>query len=301
MNDIVILTPTYNRASTLPKLYESLKMQKNKKFDWVIVDDGSIDNTKDVIDMFIKEKLLNIIYIYQPNGGKARALNTGFSKCKHTSLFTVVDSDDYLLPTATEIIYDYMKKYEKNKKVGGFFFHYNTSDGKLLNYDGNVVSEDELLTRYEYNNKYKQNDGCVCYFGRAILKYAYPEFKGENYVGPTVIQMEMSDEYKFVFSPKVVGVAEYLEGGLSKSGRKLRLKNPMGMIYYSKLMMSPKASKLVQIKYSISIWPYAKIAKKPFFEILKECNRPFLLIVSYLPGLYLYFKWKKILNHPSAD
>jgi glycosyltransferase involved in cell wall biosynthesis len=301
MNDIVILTPTYNRAKTLPKLYESLKNQKNNNFDWLVVDDGSNDETRSVIDKFIDENLINIIYIYQPNGGKARALNTGFSKYEYTSVFMVVDSDDYLLPTATDYVYEYIKKYEQNKEVGGFFFHYNTPDGKLLNYSGKVISKDELLTRYEYNNKYKQNDGCVCYFSRSLQKYRYPEFEGEKYVGPTVIQMEMSDEYKFVFSPKVVGVAEYLEGGLSKSGRKLRLKNPLGMIYYSKLMMSPKAGLITQIKYAISIWPYARIANISIFEILKSVNGKSLLLISYLPGALLYFKWKRLMNNTNSD
>lgn len=293
MNDLVILTPTYNRAKTLPKLYESLKEQKNKNFDWVIVDDGSTDETRSIIDMFIKEKVINIINIYQSNGGKARALNKGFSKCKSNSVFMVVDSDDYLLPTATEIVFDYMRKYVQNKEVAGFFFHYNTPDGRLLNYNGDVVDKDELLTRYEYNNKYRQNDGCVCYFRRALTKYRYPEFEEENYVGPTIIQMEMSNEYNFVFSPTVVGVAEYLEDGLSKSGRKLRLKNPMGMIYYSKLMMSKRSKITTQIKYGISIWPYAKLANQSLMDTIKLTKRPLLLLITYIPGNILSILWRK--------
>lgn len=71
--------------------------------------------------------------------------------------------------------------------------------------------------------------------GRAVKKYKYPDFDGEKYIGPTVIQMEMAEEYKMVFSPQVIGVAKYLEGGLSKAGRKLRIKNPKGMLYYSQI------------------------------------------------------------------
>ncbi|MBD1221304.1 glycosyltransferase family 2 protein [Virgibacillus halodenitrificans] len=296
MNVITILTPTYNRAHTLPTLYESLKSQDNQNFDWLIVDDGSTDETRSLIEGFVNENVVNIIYIYQSNGGKARALNTGFSKSKHSLIYAVVDSDDYLLPSATQIFNDYIRKYEKDKEIGGFFFLYNTSDGKLLNTHGDVVNEDESLTRYEYNNKYRQNDGCICYFNRAISKYKYPEYEGESYIGPTVIQMEMADDFKFVFSPEVVGVAEYLEGGISKSGRKLRLKNPFGMIHYSNLMMSKRNGIITQIKYAISIWPYAKIAKKNFLETLKLGDRPALIVLTFLPGLLLYFKWRKLLD-----
>lgn len=293
MNDIVILTPTYNRANTLPKLYESLKKQENYNFNWLIIDDRSTDGTRKLIEDFINEKIININYYYQNNGGKARALNKGFSKCGINTLIIVVDSDDYLLPTAINTFLEYNNEYENNEEVGGLFFHYNTPDGKLLNFSGNEITKDEILTRYDYNEKYKQNDGCVCYFGKAIDKYRYPEFDGEKYVGPTVIQMEMSDKYKFVFSPKVVGVAEYLIGGLSKSGRKLRLENPQGMIYYCNLMITPKVSLFKQLKYSISIWPYAKIANKSFSEVINSVSNPIFLVLSYFPGLILFYMWKK--------
>lgn len=98
MNEVVILTPTFNRAHTLTRLYESLKEQSDGKFDWVIIDDGSTDDTKSLIDKMIGENLLNIRYVFQENGGKARALNKGFLHCSYASVFMVVDSDDYLLP-----------------------------------------------------------------------------------------------------------------------------------------------------------------------------------------------------------
>jgi glycosyltransferase involved in cell wall biosynthesis len=293
MNDMIILTPTYNRANTLPKLYDSLLKQETYNFNWLVIDDGSTDGTRQLIERFKNENIINIQYIYQTNGGKAKALNTGFSKCDVNTLIMVVDSDDFLLPSAITTVLEYNNKYENIKEVGGLFFHYNSPDGKLLNFKGNQITKDEILTRYEYNNKYKQNDGCICYFGKAIKKYRYPEFDGETYVGPTVIQMEMADEYKFVFSPKVVGVAEYLAGGLSKSGRKLRMKSPLGMIHYCKLMITPKVSLFKRLKYSISLWPYAKIANKSFFEVIKSARNPIFLITSYLPGQILFYMWRR--------
>ena len=293
MNDVVILTSSYNRANTLPRLYESLIKQTDSSFMWMIVDDGSSDNTNKVVETMKKEKLININYIYQKNGGKARALNRGFSQCNNTKIYVIVDSDDYLLPNAISTVRDYLVRYGSDPKIGAFFFHYNTTDGKILQPSGKIIESDHVLTPYEYNRSFGKHDGCICYLKKVTEKYKYPEFEGEKYVGPTVLQMEMSDEFNIVYSPEVIGVAEYQVDGLTQSGRQLRLKNPMGMLYYSKLMMSPKAGIVTRIKYAISIWPYAKIAKKSYFDILKLVNRPFLLAISFIPGQFLYFKWKR--------
>lgn len=296
MKDVVILTATYNRAYILPQLYKSLVQQTNKNFVWFIVDDGSTDETKNIVDKMIKDSLIEIHYVYQSNGGKARALNNAFSQKQDVKVFAVVDSDDYLLPSAVDTIYKYLNKYEKNKEIGGFYFFYNNLKGEVLKPSGKLIVKDKIMTRYEYNNKYRYNDGCICYLNRTVKKYKYPEFKNEKYIGPTVLQMMMAEKYKIVFSPKAIGVADYLKDGLTKSGRKLRLKNPKGMIFYSKLMMSKKSKLIVQIKYGVSIWPYAKILNKSFLELIRETKRPILLLLTYLPGCILHIYWKKKLN-----
>jgi glycosyltransferase involved in cell wall biosynthesis len=291
MNDVVILTSTYNRANTLTKLYISLKSQNDNNFSWLIIDDGSTDNTKELVEDMINENKIDIKYVYQENGGKARALNKGFLQSSNAMVYVVVDSDDYLLPGAVEIIKKYLKEYCANERIGALFFHYNTPDGKVLKPKGELIKKDYIMSPYEYNRIFGKNDGCICYLKRVIEKYKYPEFEGEKYVGPTVIQMEMADEFKIVFSPKVIGVAEYQKGGLTQSGRRLRLKNPMGMIYYAKLMMSSKSSVFTQFKYAISIWPYAKIAKKSFIDVVRMVGRPILLLVTYIPGQILAIYW----------
>ena len=87
---LTIFTPTYNRAQTLPRLYDSLKRQTNKNFVWLIVDDGSEDNTKSLVDAWTEEKLMEIKYIYQQNSGKMQAHNCGVDNTE-TELFLCVD------------------------------------------------------------------------------------------------------------------------------------------------------------------------------------------------------------------
>lgn len=96
-----IFTPAYNRADTLPRLWESLKAQSFKDFKWLIVDDGSTDNTKQVVDGFIAENVMPVRYIHKSNGGKHTAQWLAYHEVD-TPYVTEVDSDDALLPNAIE-------------------------------------------------------------------------------------------------------------------------------------------------------------------------------------------------------
>ena len=75
-----VFTPTFNRAYTLPRVYESLKSQTFKNFEWLIVDDGSSDGTADLVKMWQNEGALTIRYFYQINRGKHIAINRGVSE-----------------------------------------------------------------------------------------------------------------------------------------------------------------------------------------------------------------------------
>ena len=100
---ITIFTPTYNRAHRLPVLYQSLCKQTSREFEWVVVDDGSTDDTKSLINGWIKEGKINIRYFWQENAGKAQAHNLGVEMAEK-NLFTCVDSDDLLVTNAVERI-----------------------------------------------------------------------------------------------------------------------------------------------------------------------------------------------------
>lgn len=293
MNKIVILTATYNRSDKLAQLYASLRNQSDKSFDWWIIDDGSTDNTTKYVKQIKEEKEINITYIFQENGGKARALNKAFELCDYATIFVVVDSDDYLLPTAISTISNYLNKYVDNNEIGGFFFYYETPNGEILKPDGEIIKKDIIMNRYEYDKNYKLNDGCVCYFNKVVEEYKYPEFEGEKYVGPTVLQMEMAEKYKMVFSPEVIGVAEYQIHGLTRSGRKLRIQNPLGMIYYSGLHQSNQSTVSNKIKHSIGAQAYRFFSNKDikFFKEnnLKKSLKPW----AFIPGLILKIYWQR--------
>ena len=103
---ITVFTPTYNRAYIIPKLYESLKRQTVKDFEWLVVDDGSTDNTSELLAEWTKENDFPVRYIWQPNGGKPRAITKALAEAKGEWFF-IVDSDDFISDDAIETIIRY--------------------------------------------------------------------------------------------------------------------------------------------------------------------------------------------------
>lgn len=294
MEQIAVLTPTYNREATLPRLYQSLLAQTDKVFTWLIVDDGSTDGTKSLVEQWLTKEVLDIVYIQRENGGKARALNTGFDYLKDAELAMVVDSDDYLLPNAINDVREHILRYAENPNLGGFFFQYQLADGSPLPAKFQL-NKPVLLNRFEYNRAYGKNDGCNCYHRRTLSRLRYPEYQGETYVGPTVLQLDMAMAgLSILFSPAVIGIAEYLPGGLSRKGRVLRLSNPLGMIKYCEQGLSTLNAFHERIKNAIMGQAYKTISGKNKAELramgFDWSNFPGW---SALPGRMLAGYWRR--------
>ena len=115
---ITVFTPTYNRGYIIKQLYDSLILQSYKDFEWLVIDDGSTDDTEELFKSFIAEQKLNIHYLKIENGGKHRAINKGVILAQGKYFF-IVDSDDYLHNNALERIYFYTKQIEDDKTFAG--------------------------------------------------------------------------------------------------------------------------------------------------------------------------------------
>ena len=133
MNDktLAVFTPTYNRAYIIGKLYKSLLAQTSEDFCWIVVDDGSSDNTEQLIASFISEDRIPIRYIKQENGGKQRAHNTGVDACDN-ELFFCVDSDDALVPTAVEDVLSLWQRVKARDDVAGIIAMRGHSEAKPM-------------------------------------------------------------------------------------------------------------------------------------------------------------------------
>ena len=162
-----IFTPTYNRAYLLEELYDSLKSQTFKDFEWLVVDDGSLDDTRQIVEKFINEKILNISYYYKDNGGKQRAYNYALDKAKG-ELFICLDSDDKYVPNGLEIILKYWIKNEKNSKIAGMGYISTYPNGDII---GTKFPKNEMIeSQFDIYNKYKVTGDKGLMFRTDIIK-----------------------------------------------------------------------------------------------------------------------------------
>lgn len=291
---IVIVTPTFNRCKLLARLYRSLKNQTEKAFTWLIIDDGSTDNTEKYI-LSLYDKDIKIIYTKIENGGKCKALNYAFQNFNDYMLYVIVDSDDYLYPNAIQTILQNIELYKHKRNIGGIFFRYiNKKNNKIIIGKKDYSSQSIITSRLQHDDYYGKYDGCISYFNRAIEKYRYPEFENENYMGPIVLQILMNQEFKIVFTKYIVGIAEYQKGGISNLGRKLRLLNPLGMIVYCGLMQQ-SLNVNTRIKYAIMAQAYRFYTKESKSNLCRKDILEKYFPKYAVPGGYIlaaYWKMK---------
>ena len=229
MIKLTYFTPTYNRKQLLENLYNSLKQQTNKNFEWLIIDDGSTDSTEEVVNKWITEKIINIKYVWKENGGKNSAMDMAHEICK-TEYIACIDSDDYLTNDSTEILYKYLNKVSENDNLVGIV-------GRRAHYDGipfnDAWSKDaEEIYFNEIQKKYGYTQDTVLIFKTNIVKnFKFPKFEGENFVTETVLYNQFMYDYKILMIPECIYLAEYQEVGYTSQGMNLFYKNPKGYLY----------------------------------------------------------------------
>lgn len=232
-----VFTPAYNRAYTLGKLYESLKKQTCNDFEWLVVDDGSKDETEKLFNKWTKEKNnFNINYIKVENGGKQRAINKGVKLAKG-KMFFIVDSDDYLLENAIEKIVKYEKTISGKNKYAGLSFLRKYSNGNII---GKNLKKEYIDCLNSERNFYNlQGDKAEVYYKDILKRYPFPEIAGEKFVSENVVWNRISkDGYKIRWYNESIYVCDYLEDGLTSKGNKLYENNPKGYLIYIRNMVN---------------------------------------------------------------
>ena len=228
---ITVFTPTYNRAYIIENLYRSLQRQTFRDFEWLIVDDGSTDNTEELINGWIEDNNdFPIRYYKKENGGKCRAINFGVDLAKGL-LFFNVDSDDYLTDDALEKVAQWGESLPKDKKYCGVVGNLGTSPTETPNTPWPEPYRDaNLLERYEeYTDKPIDGERAWVFYTDIQKKYKYPEFEGENFITPAVTWNRMAnDGYLVRIYDDIIWVYEYQPDGLTASGNKRFLERPQG-------------------------------------------------------------------------
>ena len=223
---VTVFTPTYNRAYILGDLYHSLQRQTCMDFEWLIVDDGSADDTKALVASWQgEENPFPIRYVYQENGGKCRAINRGLKEADGRLFFTV-DSDDYLTDDAIEKVIRWDGELPKD----GHFCGYVGNRGITLTQTPNRLFPGGYLDGTALD-RYDQVDGerAFVFYTEIHRKYLYPEFPGEKFLTEAVTWDLMAhDGYKMRFYNDIIWIWEYKDDGLTRAGYRVFLENPQG-------------------------------------------------------------------------
>lgn len=223
---ITVFTPTYNRGYIIENLYRSLQRQTCTDFEWIVVDDGSRDNTEELFDAWTKEENpFPIRYHKQENGGKCRGINRGLEMARGELFFTV-DSDDYLTDDALEKVVKWEAELPKDEKFCGII----ANRGYSPDYTPNTLFEGDYLDGNAFN-LYDIIDGerALIFYTDIHRNYLYPEFPGEKFMTEAVTWNRMAwDGYKIRFYNDIIWVFEYKEDGLTKKGYQVFLDNPRG-------------------------------------------------------------------------
>lgn len=223
---ITVFTPTYNRAHIIENLYRSLQRQTFCDFEWLIVDDGSADNTEALVSAWQREdNKFPVRYCKKENGGKHTAINKALELAEG-ELFFVMDSDDYLTDDALEKLAAWESELPKNGTFCGVAGNLGTSETETPNrvFEGEY-HEGTLLDRYSVVD----GERAMVFYTDIHRKYPYPVFDGERFMTEAVVYNRMAaDGYKMRFYNDIVCVYEYQPDGLTRTGSSLFLNNPKG-------------------------------------------------------------------------
>ncbi len=294
MSRLTIFTPTYNRAYTLPALFDSLCRQSSKDFEWLIVDDGSSDGTEEVVRRWMErpEGDFPIRYVKQPNGGKHRAINRAVLLAEG-ELFFIVDSDDFILPEAVHWILSWWDDVKTDDRYAGVCglkcFPDKTPVGGTPSYVG-YLDTDCLSFRTKYHER---GDKAEIFRTTVLREFPFPEFEGERFVTEALVWNRIAQRYIMRYYNRNIYCCDYLADGLTRSIAKHHFASPRGTaLYYAELAHWPQVDAWTRLKAILNYWRYS--TGYPFRLATKCCQIGWSALFFLPLGLVfrLRDKWK---------
>ena len=284
-----ILTATYNRANYLPKLYESIKenLKYNITPEWIIVDDGSTDDTKNVVQGFIEENKIIIKYMYQKNSGKMSAINEA-AKLATGDLIVDCDSDDCFTNNSFEIIEKYSEKLLNNENLYGLVFLKSEENGKI---SGKNFSKKEHITTM-FDLYFKEDIGgekIIVYNSKIRKQYSHQLEHNEKFITEARMYHKMDEKYKLLAINEVIEQGSYIEDGYTKNINRTLKECPYGYYMYFKELMQKNmkgvkfSKRLYTIKHYIL---FGYLTKNKFnVNVINDGFNKLIYIILYIPGI----------------
>lgn len=283
-----VFTPTYNRAHTLPRVYESLKNQTDKDFEWLIVDDGSSDGTAAMVAQWQAEGLLTIRYFRQENHGKHVAFNRGVLEAQG-ELFLTLDSDDACVPNALERFNTHWQEIPlaEREHFSGVTCLCMSPEGKIVGtrFPLPVMDTDPITLLVKHKVKGEKWD-----FHRTeiLRQYPFPTFPGERFVPEGLVWNRIGRKYKTRFIDEPLRIYEYLPDGLTASIIRHRAQSPHGARLYYYEYMQLNIPPQYKWKAIINYFRFSAHGKVPIRVAYRDMGQPFPWLI-FLPIGYLFY------------
>lgn len=294
MKKLTVFTPAFNRAYCINHLHDSLLRQTKKDFSWLVIDDGSTDNTKELVEKWQKEKKIDIQYIYQENQGMHGAHNTAYANID-TELNVCIDSDDFMTDNAVELILNKWKTIEDKRNIAGIVGLDMDKKGNII---GSKMPDDvKYATLTDIYNVHKSTgDKKLVMRTEIVKKYPkYPLFENERFVPLDTLYLMIDQDYKLACLNEALCVVEYMADGSSLNIFKQYRRHPKGFRYAREIELTYATRFKVQIKKVLHYISSTLFIKD--FRFFK--NNPkkiltfFCLPLGFIFHLFILFKARK--------
>jgi len=265
-----VFTPTYNRAYTIHLVFNSLMKQSYKNFEWLIVDDGSTDNTQKIIEEFQQKVWFPIRYIRQRNGGKHRAINRGVKEARG-EFFLIFDSDDWCVENALERFefhWSSLSEYNK-KKFASIVALTKDKKGHVIGdkFPEDIFDSNWVDISFKHNIK---GDKWLLFKTDILKKYPFPEYEGERFIAESSVWNEIAKRYQTRGINEALLIHEYLSDGLTSKSQQLRKESIQGTMYTYTNQLRLKISFKYKVKAVVNCMRFTIYNKRLFAQCIKS-------------------------------
>ncbi|TVY05647.1 glycosyltransferase family 2 protein [Paenibacillus cremeus] len=285
---LTVFTPTFNRAYTLHLCYESLKRQTCKDFIWLIIDDGSTDKTRELVNDWISENLVPIRYHFQENQGMHGAHNTAYELID-TELNVCIDSDDYMANDAVEKIVSFWKKHG-NERFAGIIGLDATPNGEIIGTE--LPGHLKVAKLSDIYSKHRvQGDKKLVYRSELTRRSPpYPVFPGEKYCPLSYKYVLIDQDCPLLIMNEILCHVEYLVDGSSMNIVKQYKRNPQGFLFFRKIAMQYAPSFKERYREAMHYVSSSIMIRNYKFLFESPCKWTTLLAVPFGTLLYVYIQ-----------
>jgi glycosyltransferase involved in cell wall biosynthesis len=297
---ITVCTPTYNRARYLTRLFESLKSQRFTNFEWLVIDDGSVDDTANVVRAFIEEAVFRIVYIHQENSGKHIAINRGLDAATG-ELFLIIDSDDYCAQNGLSVVADEWMTVSERSDICGVTCLNRDEAGLIIGTKFPHERHVAKLTEY-YEQHRIRGDKCNAIKTAIFREFMFPQTVGEKFCPESLVWNRMAEQYNTLFVNKVVNVVEYLGGGLSANIIRIRANSPKNTMCYYQEYFHGNRKFILKLKGAVNYFRFALHGGRLGVALL---SHPFFGMGTIFPAIAFFLldrvRLRKARSRVSAD